>query len=275
MGDQAIAPFNQAEVRPNCVSANRVRARLLQMHFESKVGHIGGNLSALDAMLHLHAEVMEADDLFVLSKGHSAGALYVTLWAVGLIPEEALKTFHKDGTELAGHPVAHWHERIAFATGSLGHGLGLASGAALGKRLRGEGGNVYCLMSDGECEEGSIWEALLFARHQKLTNLVALVDANGLQGLGRTAEIASLEPIAIKFSGLGLHVEEIDGHDPAALDAVLRSPRDGPLVVVLRTVKGRGVSFMEGRMEWHYLALNDEQYAQAQAELDQAELAGA
>ena len=263
----------ETRARPNRVTANRARARLLQMHYEAKVGHIGGNLSALDAMLHLHAEVISDDDLFVLSKGHSAGALYVTLWAVGLIPDEALRTFHKDGTTLAGHPVAHWHERIKFATGSLGHGLGLAAGAALGKRLRGEPGVVYCLLSDGECEEGSVWEALLFARHQGLANLVALVDANGLQGFGSTAEVASLEPLAAKFGGLGMDVLEIDGHDPAALDGALRRRGNGPLVVVLRTVKGRGVSFMEGRMEWHYLAMTEAQHAEAQAELKQAELA--
>ena len=263
-----------AATRPqrNIVSANRARARLLQMHYEAKVGHIGGNLSALDAMLHLHGVVMSDHDQFVLSKGHSAGALYITLWAMGFIPEDALATFHKDGTQLAGHPVAHWHKGIAFATGSLGHGLGLAAGVALGKRLRGDPGTVYCLLSDGECEEGSTWEALLFARHQKLANLVALVDANGLQGFGSTSDVASLEPIAPKLAGLGLDVHEIDGHDPAALDAVLQIPRIAPLIVVLRTIKGRGVSFMEGRMEWHYLPMTEAQHTQAQAELDTAEL---
>ncbi len=260
----ASGSLNQAR---NSITPDQARARLLQMHHESKVGHIGGNLSALDAMLHLHADVMTDDDLFVLSKGHSAGALYISLWAIGLIPDEALRTFHKDGTTLAGHPVAHWHPGIAFATGSLGHGLGLAAGAALGRQLRNEPGTVYCMLSDGECEEGSVWEALIFARHRKLSNLVALVDANGLQGFGSTDQVASLEPLAPKFSGLGLMVREIDGHDPGALDALLRLPRSAPLVIVLRTVKGRGVSFMEGRMEWHYLAMNDAQHAQAQDEL--------
>jgi transketolase len=237
------------------------------MHYESKVGHIGGNLSALDAMLQLHGRIMGKEDLFVLSKGHAAGALYVSLWAVGLISDEELKTFHKDGTTLAGHPVAHWHKGVAYATGSLGHGLGLAAGAALGKRLRGDPGTVYCLLSDGECEEGSTWEALMFMRHHKLANLVVLVDANGLQGFGSTQEIASLEPLAPKFRGFGLQVEEIDGHAPAALDAALARRRDEPLVVLLRTVKGRGVSFMEGRMEWHYLPLDEKQYQLAMSEL--------
>lgn len=238
------------------------------MHYEAKVGHIGGNLSALDAMLHLQGEVMTGDDLFVLSKGHSAGALYVSLWATGQLRDEDLRSFHQDGTTLAGHTIAGWHDRIAFATGSLGHGLGLAAGAALAKRLRGDPGTVYCLVSDGECEEGSSWESLMFAHHQKLGNLVVLVDANGLQGFGSTAEVASLEPLVPKFRGFGLRVEEIDGHAPDALDQVLRSPRDETLIVVMRTVKGKGVSFMEGKMEWHYLPLTEAQYTQAIRELE-------
>jgi transketolase len=266
-----VMPPDHAIAYPNRSLATRARARLLQMHYESKVGHIGGNLSAIDAMLHLHTRVLTDDDVFVLSKGHAAGALYVTLWATGRISEAELKTFHHDGTTLAGHPVARWHKGIAFATGSLGHGLGLAAGVALGKRLRGDPGTAYCLLSDGECEEGSTWEAVMFARHQNFANLVILVDANGLQGFGSTREVASLEPLAAKFRGFGLRAEEIDGHDPAALDAVLRQRGDAPLVVVMRTVKGRGVSFMEGRMEWHYLPLTDDQYRQALQELQGAE----
>jgi transketolase len=262
--------MEQVPPHSNRAVGNRARARLLQMHYESKVGHIGGNLSALDAMLHLHGQAMSENDVFVLSKGHAAGALYVALWAVGLISDDQLRTFHKDGTSLAGHPVARWHNRISFATGSLGHGLGLAAGVALGKRLRGDPGIVYCLLSDGECEEGSTWEALLFARHRELSNLVVLVDANGLQGFGSTEKVASLEPLAPKFSSFGFRVEEIDGHTPEALATALARRRDQLLIVLLRTVKGRGVSFMEGRMEWHYLPLNDEQYALAMRELEQA-----
>lgn len=246
------------------------RARLLQMHYEARVGHLGGNLSSLDAMLLLHGKVMQDDDVFVLSKGHSAGALYIALWAIGLISDEELQTFHKDGTTLAGHPVAHWHERIAFATGSLGHGLSLASGVALGKRLRGETGTVYCLLSDGECEEGSTWEAVLFACHHRLTNLVVLVDANGLQGFGSTHEVASLDPLAAKFRGFGAQVEEVDGHALDRIDVALRNRPDQPLFLLLNTTKGRGVSFMEGRMEWHYLSLSEEQYRRAREE--QAEI---
>jgi transketolase len=243
------------------------RARLLKMHYESKVGHIGGNLSALDAVLHLHTQVMTADDVFVLSKGHSAGALYIALWANGDISDEELGSFHRDGTRLAGHPVAHSHPRIPFATGSLGHGLGLATGVALGKRLRREPGRSFCFLSDGECQEGSTWEAMLFARHHALANLVVLIDANGLQGFGNTTDVASLEPLVDKIRGFGLEVEEIDGHSMDALDAVLEKQTAGPSVVVLRTVKGRGVSFMEGEMKWHYLAMDEQQYRQAVAEL--------
>lgn len=255
-------------------SARRARARrrLLQMHFESGVGHLGPNLSALDVILALYHDVMRPGDQFVLSKGHAAGALYVALWTLGRLDDDDLTQFHGEGTLLSGHPPASGIDDILFATGSLGHGLGLAAGVALGKRLRGDPGTVYCLLSDGECEEGSTWEALLFARHQKLANLVALVDANGLQGFGSTSDVASLEPIAPKLAGLGLDVHEIDGHDPAALDAVLQIPRIAPLIVVLRTIKGRGVSFMEGRMEWHYLPMTEAQHTQAQAELDTAEL---
>ncbi len=247
--------------------ARKARARLLQMHHEAKVGHIGGNLSALDCMLQLHSEVMRFEDTFVLSKGHSAGALYVTLWAIGALSDDDLTQFHRDGTRLAGHPVAGWHKGIPFATGSLGHGLGLAAGVALGRQLRREKGDVYCLMSDGECQEGSVWEGLVFARHRALANLVVLIDANGLQGFGSTAEVASLDHLADKFAAIGLDVIEIDGHLPGLLAAAVAKPRTGPLIVVLRTVKGRGVSFMEDRLEWHYLPLNDAQYQSALAEV--------
>jgi transketolase len=254
-------------IQLNRPDARQARLRLLAMHYHAKVGHIGGNLSALDVMLHLHGQVIGADDIFVLSKGHAAGALYVSLWANGLLSDAQLDSFHQNGTVLAGHPVAGWHEHIRFATGSLGHGLSLATGLALAKRLRDKPGTIYCLLSDGECEEGAIWEALLFARHQALANLVILIDANGLQGFGTTSEVASLEPLAAKFRGLSLHVEEIDGHSQAALTTALESRRGEPLIVLLRTIKGKGVSFMEGRMEWHYLPLSEAQYQQAVDEL--------
>jgi transketolase len=246
----------------------RARRRLLQMHHASGVGHIGGNLSALDATLLVFHEFLRDEDRFILSKGHSAGALYVALWSVGRLPDQALETFHRDGTLLAGHPPCVGIPDIPFATGSLGHGLSLAAGTALGLRLQGSDARVVCLTSDGEWQEGSTWEALIFACHQKLANLTVLVDHNELQGFGSTTDVASMAPLWDKLAGFAAEIHVIDGHDPDALRAVLAGPTQArPRIVVLRTVKGKGVSFMEDRMEWHYLPLTDPQFQAAIAEL--------
>ena len=245
------------------------KLRLLRMHYESGVGHIGGNLSALDLLLCLYNGVMGPDDCFVLSKGHSAGALYVTLWSRGLLSDEDLCQFHKDATRLSGHPPVRGIPEILFATGSLGHGLGLAAGLALGKRLRSLPGRVFCLMSDGEWNEGSCWESLIFIAHQSLGNLTILVDANGLQGFGSTVEVADLSPLADKFRAFGIEAKEIDGHDFPEISTVLNASGPGPRVVVARTVKGCGISFMENRMEWHYLPMTEAQYKQAVSEVDE------
>jgi transketolase len=247
------------------------RLRLLQMHYESGVGHIGGNLSALDILLCLYHDVMGPDDQFVLSKGHAAGALYTTLWSLGRLTDADLKTFHKDGTRLPGHPPTQGLSDVLFATGSLGHGLSLAAGLALAKQLRGEPGRVFCLTSDGEWNEGSIWEALIFARHQEIHNLTFVVDHNGLQGFGSTHEVADLYPLADKFRAFRVPTVEIDGHDEDALRGALFEV-DGahlPSAIVAETRKGCGVSFMEDRMEWHYLPMTAEQYALARAEVEQ------
>ena len=248
----------------------RAKLRLLRMHFEAGVGHIGGNLSALDVLLSLHHNTMSADDSFVLSKGHAAGALYVTLWSLGRLSDDQLKTFHKDGTLLSGHPPTHGIPDVPFATGSLGHGLGLASGLALAKRLKNESGRVYCLTSDGEWNEGSCWESLIFASHQKLDNLTLIVDANGLQGFGTTQQVADLGALSDKFAAFGLATVEVDGHDSTALNKALARRDSGPVAIVAKTKKGHGVSFMENQMEWHYLPMNIEQYKQAIGEIIQA-----
>ncbi len=245
----------------------RSRLRLLKMHFESGVGHIGGNLSALDILLSLHHEVLGPDDRFVLSKGHAAGALYITLWSMGSISEEELKTFHKDGTRLSGHPPARGIEQIPFATGSLGHGLGLAAGMALAKKLRGEGGRVFCLTSDGEWNEGSNWESLIFARHHVLDNLTVFVDLNGLQGFGTTEEVADLTPLSEKFQAFKVRTIEIDGHDPVEIRRAAAEAAGGLTFVLASTTKGSGVSFMEHKMEWHYLPLTPQLYQQAVEEI--------
>jgi transketolase len=246
----------------------RAKLRLLRMHYESKVGHIGGNFSCLDLLLHLHHRVLEKPDQFVLSKGHAAGALYVTLWTLGLLTDQELAEFHKEATRLSGHPPAHGIPEILFATGSLGHGLSLAAGLALAKQLRAESGHVFCLTSDGEWNEGSSWEGLIFARHQRLHNLTIVVDLNGLQGFGSTREVADLEPLADKFRAFGVNTLEVDGHDPAALYGAFSKRGQGPTVVVARTRKGCGISFMEGRMEWHYLPMDEGQYQQAIREIE-------
>lgn len=248
----------------------KARLRLLKMHYESGVGHIGGNLSALDILMHLHHKVMTADDVFVLSKGHAAGALYVTLWSRGRLSDGDLEKFHKDGTKLAGHPAPNWMPEIRFATGSLGHGLPLAAGVALGKKLRGRGGRVYCLMSDGEWDEGSNWEALIFAVHHALDNLTLIVDRNGLQGFGSTQEVADLGSLKEKFGAFQLNAEEIDGNSPGDLAAVFSRKSSGLRGIIARTRKGRGVSFMENKMEWHYLPMTPAQYRQAAAEVEGA-----
>lgn len=245
----------------------KLKLRLLQMHYQSHVGHIGGDLSALDILIALYHFVLQPNDLFVLSKGHAAGALYVTLWSVGALGDEDLQEFHHDATRLPGHPPSRGIPEIAFATGSLGHGLGLAAGLALGKKLKGEDGRVFCLTSDGEWNEGSSWESLIFLIHHKLDNLTVIVDRNGLQGFGATREVADLEPLSERFRAFGVEAVDIDGHDVQAISATLQ--RNGPLVVVAKTRKGCGVSFMEDRMEWHYLPLDSEQYEKACREVSQ------
>ena len=244
------------------------RKRLLQMHFESGVGHIGGNLSALDAMLIVFHEYLGGEDKFVLSKGHSAGALYITLWSVGRLQEQDLKLFHKDNTLLAGHPPAKGIADIPFATGSLGHGFSLAAGTALGFKLKNNDAQVVCLTSDGEWQEGSTWEALIFACHHKLNNLTVLVDHNNLQGFGSTTDVATMSPLWDRLQGFEVDLLVIDGHDPDAIRAALASEQQRLRIIILRTVKGRGVSFMENRMDSHYLPLTADQFHLAIKELE-------
>ncbi len=245
------------------------KKRLLKMHYESGVGHIGGNLSCLDAMLLILHEYVGKDDRFILSKGHSAGALYISLWSLGKLSEKSLTTFHKDQTLLGGHPPASGIEDILFATGSLGHGLSLAAGTALGLRLKGQSGHVFCLTSDGEWQEGSTWEAIIFAAHQRLNNLTILVDHNNLQGFGTTNDIASMSPLAEKLAGFDLDIQCVNGHDLDEIrTAIDQMPKNKCRIIILQTIKGHGVSFMEHKMEWHYLPLKEAQFLQAISEVE-------
>lgn len=244
------------------------RVRLLQMHFESGVGHIGGNLSVLDCLLVLFRETLNANDSVVLSKGHAAGALYTSLWSAGKLDDSDLKTFHKDATLLSGHPPARGIKDVLFATGSLGHGLSLSCGLALARQLRGiESSHVYCVTSDGEWQEGSTWEALIFAQHHRLQNLTVMVDVNGLQGFGAIRDIASMDELWKRAAGFDVDICVIDGHDLTAIREAAHWRSTRPKLVFMKTVKGKGVDFMENRMEWHYLPLTQEQYARAVAGL--------
>lgn len=246
----------------------QARKRLLRMHYQSGVGHIGGNLSALDAMLVCFHEYMNPQARFILSKGHSAGALYVALWSVGRIEDTELETFHKDGTRLPGHPPASGLAEVPFATGSLGHGFSLAAGTALALKLKGDNGRVFCLTSDGEWQEGSTWEALIFACHHKLNNLTVLVDHNNLQGFGSTEEVASMSPLWQKLQGFDVDLKVINGHDLDELRVALSQPTDRLQILVMRTIKGKGVSFLENRMDSHYLPLTAENFSAALNELE-------
>jgi transketolase len=247
----------------------QARLRLLKMHFEAKVGHIGGNLSSLDAILYLHHNVMQKEDHFILSKGHAAGALYIALWSVGKISDEQLLTFHKEQTKLAGHPAPNWIAEIPFATGSLGHGLGLACGMSVGNKLQNKKGQIFCFMSDGEWQEGSNFEALVFLNHQQLKNVTVIIDCNGLQGFGTTEEIASLnlKKLYEIFAVFNFEITEINGHEEVDLKKLSRTS-NRPQIFLMNTIKGHGVSFMENQMQWHYLPLNDQLYNQAKKEIE-------
>jgi transketolase len=247
------------------------RRRLVRMHHRARVGHLGGNLSALDAMLVVHHHHLPDDACFILSKGHAAGALYVALWSIGKLGDDELDTFHADGTRLAGHPPSRGIPGVPFATGSLGHGLSLATGTALARRLRADTGRVFCLTSDGEWQEGSTWEALIQAHHWRLSNLTVLIDHNRLQGFGRTDDVASMSPLWERLKGFDLHLVVVNGHDIDAIDHALAHPAADRLnVVVLDTVKGHGLSFAQDQMAWHYLPLTDAQCQQALRELGTA-----
>jgi transketolase len=243
------------------------RKRLIKMHFDSGVGHIGGNLSALDSILLVFHEYLGTKDKFVLSKGHSAGALYISLWSAGRLDESELKLFHQDDTLLAGHPPAQGITDIPFATGSLGHGLSLAAGTALGFRLKNSDAKVICLTSDGEWQEGSTWEALIFSCHHKLSNLTILIDHNNLQGFGSTNEVASMSPLWEKLKGFEADIQIVDGHDLDTMRLALSKEYAGLKIIILNTIKGHGVSFMENRMDSHYLPLSEAQFNMATKEL--------
>lgn len=236
------------------------KLRLLKMHHESRSGHLGGNFSCIDALMTLHHLVMQPEDRFVLSKGHSAGALYATLWSQGKLSDDDLCAFGKDNSMLPGHPSGSGVPGLMFSTGSLGHGPSLAAGLALAAREQGSGRRIFCLCSDGEWQEGSCWEALIFAVHQKLNNLTIIVDQNGLQGFGKTEEIISCGDLTPRFSSFCPNVQKVNGHNWQNIKTALEEKSEStPSILLLDTIKGKGLHFA-GMMESHYLPLSDEQY---------------
>lgn len=261
--------------------ANEMRVDIVRMIAEAGSGHPGGSLSCADILCALYfGGVLEHDperpdweerDRFILAKGHAAPALYAVLAEAGYFPREELLTLRKLGTRLQGHPDSNQLPGVEVSTGSLGQGLSIAAGAAVGLELDGKPQAVFALLGDGECQEGQVWEAAMFAAHRGLDNLVAIVDRNGLQIDGCTADVCDPGDMRAKFEAFGWDVHEVDGHDIPALVKTLaaaKADRSGrPHAVIARTVKGKGVSFMENQAGWHGKAPNGEQTKEALAEL--------
>jgi transketolase len=256
--------------------ASRIRRNVIESAATAGVGHIGSALSIVDVLAALYGRVLHLPSLedndrdrFVLSKGHAALALYAALYERGLIDQGLLASYCSDDSALGTHPE-HVVPGIDFSTGSLGHGLSLGAGAALAARLQGSSRRTFVLVSDAECNEGSLWEAVMFAAHHKLSNLIAIVDLNGQQALGYTRDVLDLSPLADRFRSFGWNSIEVDGHDPEGIARTIESlgqEPGPPHVLVARTVFGRGVSFMENKIEWHYWPLDDAQQAQALLDL--------
>jgi transketolase len=258
--------------------ANNVRKGIVTSTHAAKAGHPGGSLSAADVFTFLYFEEMNIDpknpekedrDRFVLSKGHTAPGLYAALAYRGFFPVEDLTTLRKLGSYLQGHPNMHI-PGVDMASGSLGQGISAAAGMALGGKLGKEKFRVYTLLGDGELEEGQVWEAAMFAGFRKLDNLCVIVDNNGLQIDGPIDEVCSPYPIDKKFEAFNFHVINVDAHDFDALRSAFREARETkgmPTCIVMHSLKGKGVSFMEGSVDWHGKAPNDEEYAVAMADL--------
>lgn len=264
------------------LKAANVRKGIIEGTFNAKSGHPGGSLSIADILTYLYFKEMKVDvtnpkwegrDRLVLSKGHAAPALYAVLAEKGFFPVEDLKTLRKSDSYLQGHPNMNYVPGVDMSTGSLGQGVSTAVGMALASQRSGEGFRVFTILGDGEIQEGQVWEAAMFASAKKLANLCVIVDNNNLQIDGTVEEVNSPYPIPEKFAAFGFNVIEIDGNcycDIEKAFAAFNACNDKPTAIIAKTVKGKGVSFMENQVSWHGSAPNAEQYAQAMAELDAA-----
>lgn len=261
---------------------NQTRKNILKMVHNSKSGHIGGAFSGVEILNVLYNKFLniptewknspnfENRDRFVLSKGHASALLYSVLAQRGFFPEADLMTFRKYGSKLQGHPCCRALNGVEVSTGSLGQGLSVGCGMAIGLKLDKKDSRVVVYMGDGELQEGSVWEAMMQAPHRKLDNLIAIIDRNGLQIDGETEKVMSLNPLDEKLKAFGWNVVEIDGHDFNQILSALEQSKtsDKPFAIIANTVKGKGVSFMENNAGWHGKAPNDEQFEQALKELE-------
>ena len=253
-----------------------VKKRFLSMYKKAHAGHIGSSLSCAEILVFLKFAWMRDDDTFVLSKGHAVAALYALLAEAKLLDASELDAFYADGTRFPALPPSNALKEIPFATGSLGHGLSLCAGMALGAVLNGNERRFFCLTSDGELDEGSVWEAALFVAHRKLANVVWLIDRNRIQGIGRTEEVMALEPLDDKLRAFGFHVVAADGHDFASLLAArdecarFLAGQGTPVAIIAKTLKGHGIRSMQDTVDSHYLPLDDAQYERALDELTRA-----
>lgn len=260
--------------------AKKIRIHVLNMTSRGGSSHVGSAFSIADILAVLYGRILKVDpsnpewnerDRFILSKGHAGAIVYAVLAEMGFFPVEKLLTHYQDGSDLSGHVSHKGIPGVEFSTGSLGHGLGVGVGMAKAAQLKGEQHRVFVLLSDGECDEGSNWEATLFASHHKLDNLVAIVDYNKIQSLASISETVELEPFADKWRSFQWGVREVDGHDQDALLAALGDLPENtghPTVVIAHTVKGKGVSFMENSVLWHYRCARGEEFEAALAELE-------
>jgi transketolase len=256
--------------------ALRLRRHVVRMCSRGGSSHVGSGLSIADIVAVLYGEVLRIDprrpdwaerDRFILSKGHAGACVYAALAECGFFDSSALEAHYRNGSNLSGH-VSHKNvPGVELSTGSLGHGLGVGAGMAFNLRRLGGDQRVFVVLSDGECDEGSTWEAAMFAAHHGLGNLRAVIDYNKLQSLGRVSDTINLEPLAAKWRAFGWNALRIDGHDHGALRAAFAHRADRPTCIVADTVKGRGVSFMENEVLWHYRAPRGEEYVAAMREL--------
>lgn len=274
---QVLSRVQETEVGFLEAISESIRRRVLTSIYETKSPHIGSSFSAVEILVALFFKALNISpqttddpnrDRFILSKGHACPALYAVLTERGYFTEDELRGFAINGGKLEQHPNIDLPRGVELSSGSLGHGLPIGAGMALAGRIDERGYRVCVLLSDGELNEGSVWEAVMFAGHHRLANLIALVDANGMQALGYTKDVINLEPIGNKWGEFGWHAQVIDGHSVAEILEALESlSADKPNVIVLNTVKGKGVSFMENNLLWHYRAPDDEEYRLALEEL--------